>query len=164
MLRRIERSVVLVLCLACAPGCSRPQAPARQAATVGSHHVQFLLPAGWEHLDHGRQHLFRHGEAQLLMRDLGEADRDSALLALTGDPQRREIASRDTLEVGGSGWIVLKTWDRVSHMNPSSIAGVVQDGRLLVLATGLGSHEQTGPAFEGLLQSLRVSADSSEGR
>jgi hypothetical protein len=40
-------------------------------ADVGHHRVRFVLPKGWEHLDHGRQQLIRLGEEQVSLSDLG---------------------------------------------------------------------------------------------
>jgi hypothetical protein len=47
----------------------------RRSIEVGRHHLSFVLPAGWEHLDHGRQQLFRNGENVLSLADLGPATR-----------------------------------------------------------------------------------------
>ena len=70
-MRRTERAAALALALAC--GCAAPHAGRMQEADAGPHHVRFVLPAGWEHLDHGRVQLLRSGEAQLSLADLGPA-------------------------------------------------------------------------------------------
>ena len=43
---------------------------------VGRHHVRLVPPSGWEHLDHGREQVFRNGEMKLLLVDLGPSTRD----------------------------------------------------------------------------------------
>jgi len=63
-------SAACPLALAMASGCAAPHGELREA-NVGHHHVRFALPAHWEHLDHGRAQLFRNGEAQLTLADLG---------------------------------------------------------------------------------------------
>lgn len=162
---RIEGSsgMALAIALALASGCSLPQArpqPKAQVVSVGRLRVEFVLPVGWEHLDHGRQQLFRHRDAQLSLRNLGVVDRDSALFELQGDPRRRELERRSVLTVRGAEWTDVRTWDRVSHQARSRFAGLVHDRSLLVLALDLGPYEQAGVAFDSLLASLRVTADS----
>ena len=39
--------------------------------TVGAHRISARAPAGWETLDRGREVLFRKGDAQVALRDLG---------------------------------------------------------------------------------------------
>jgi hypothetical protein len=41
-----------------------------------------MLPKGWEHLDHGRQQLFRNGESQISLVDLGPGTRDAMVSEL----------------------------------------------------------------------------------
>lgn len=53
-----------------AAACARP---GPQLVEVGRHRLKLVPPRGWEHLDHGRQQLFRNGEAELLLEDLGPA-------------------------------------------------------------------------------------------
>ncbi|MGH7741812.1 MAG: hypothetical protein ACRENS_07310 [Candidatus Eiseniibacteriota bacterium] len=49
--------------------CSRTAAP--QAVRIGHHNVSLSPPRGWEHLDHGREQLFRNGETELALEDFG---------------------------------------------------------------------------------------------
>lgn len=63
---------VLALCALLAPACVRRPAPAVTLA-VGAHRVRLVPPRGWEHLDHGRAQLFRNGETELRLEDLGAA-------------------------------------------------------------------------------------------
>jgi len=87
MPRRRDRllRVAAALLLSCGPGCSSVKT---QTAVVGHHRVRFVLPQGWEHLDHGRQQLFRLGEAQVSLVDLGPATRDAMV---------RELEAADSL-------------------------------------------------------------------
>lgn len=64
--------VIAVTALSIAAGCA---APAPERTQVGHHEVWLSVPRGWEHLDHGRQQLFRRGEEQLSLTDLGPATR-----------------------------------------------------------------------------------------
>jgi len=50
--------------------CTRETPP---LVRVGNHALRFAPPHRWEHLDHGRQQLFRNGDAELLLEDLGPA-------------------------------------------------------------------------------------------
>lgn len=68
----------IATCLALVAGASASLQCSRVETTqvlldVGHHRVQLVIPAGWEHLDHGRQHLFRSGEWQLSLMDMGVA-------------------------------------------------------------------------------------------
>ena len=63
--------LVVALGLLAGPACS--SRVETQVVDVGRHRVRFVCPAGWEHLDHGRQQLFRRGESQLSLTDLGPA-------------------------------------------------------------------------------------------
>ena len=72
-------AVVLAGCaatIALTTGCvSSPTQP--QAIRVGHHRVRLVPPPGWEHLDHGREQLFRNREAELTLSlaDLGPSSR-----------------------------------------------------------------------------------------
>ena len=69
-------AVVLALAGAVGAGCSpAPAGKSTEAVLVGRHHVWLAVPKGWERLDHGRQQLFRNGEAQISLVDLGPATR-----------------------------------------------------------------------------------------
>jgi len=71
--RPVERRLALVAAIAAcltAPACSRREP---QTVLVGRHELRLVTPRGWEHLDHGRQQLFRVGESELALEDLGPA-------------------------------------------------------------------------------------------
>ena len=71
--RRSDRAVALLLLLALTvPACGRRSSPP-VALAVGEHRVRLATPRGWEHLDHGRAQLFRNGETELRLEDLGAA-------------------------------------------------------------------------------------------
>lgn len=78
MSRRTEAAfgIALALLLAGGAGCVRRE-PAPQTAQVGRHRVRFELPTGWEHLDHGREQLFRDGETQVSLADHGPVTREA---------------------------------------------------------------------------------------
>lgn len=166
-------ALALVLSLAVAPGCAG-RTPAPLETDVGRHRVRVVLPRGWEHLDHGRQHLFRFGEWQLSLTDRGAANGDSSLVfaelapaalrehvfGLVADPRRQELASSARRVIHGTPWIQLETWDRVSHMARSRAAYTLHDGALLVLAIDHGPCEPLAPGFDSLLASLELPGDS----
>lgn len=84
MWRRTDAGAALSLLVALAlPGCG-PRGPAGtpQDVAVGHHRVRFVVPKGWEHLDHGREQLFRLDEAQLSLVDLGPVTRDGMVTEL----------------------------------------------------------------------------------
>jgi hypothetical protein len=60
---------VLIGCAATLAACAR-QVPS-QKVRVGHLELKLSAPRGWEHLDHGRQQLFRNGEAEIALEDFG---------------------------------------------------------------------------------------------
>lgn|GEM_PF-3120739 len=72
---RADSRIALALTLATVVvGCVR-SIPS-QRVEVGRHVVLLDPPPGWEHLDHGREHVFRSGEMQVVLSDLGPASRE----------------------------------------------------------------------------------------
>jgi hypothetical protein len=64
--------VLIVAALTLVPSCAR-RAPVPVEMEVGRHRVRLSVPPGWEHLDHCREQLFRNGEMELRLADLGPA-------------------------------------------------------------------------------------------
>lgn len=233
--------LALILVMAVGPGCSAGNTKP-QTVEVGHHRVTFVLPEDWEHLDHGRQQLFRNGETQISLVDLGPGTREGMVrelraadslwragrrrdafqrvrqlrspalrfapsplradfwkpwtdvtyvpdladssaigtafealiagtgmfsevspesmieyvLTLTSGDKSREIGHRDRRTINGSQWVVVETWDRVSHLYRSRVAFAENHGYLLVLAFDRGVFERAAPGFEALLTSLQV--------
>ena len=84
----LSAGVALALIFGLLAGCAKPIAT---AADVGRHHVRFVVPKDWEHLDHGRQQLIRHEEWQISLTDLGPATGDGMVLELAASPQLSEF-------------------------------------------------------------------------
>lgn len=70
MRRRPDAATLLALAALAASGCS---APASGPLVVGHHRLRLVVPAGWEHLDHGRQQVFRRREQVISLTDFGPA-------------------------------------------------------------------------------------------
>jgi hypothetical protein len=64
--------ITTALSAGCVPAPAKPE-----AIRVGHHGVRLVPPPGWEHLDHGREQLFRNREAELTisLSDLGPSSR-----------------------------------------------------------------------------------------
>lgn len=161
------RAALALVVLATVPGCARPPEPA--PVEVGVHDVRFVVPAGWEHMDHGRQQIFRDGESQISLVDMGPdstsgvpADPDSLARLLRilfdpdFDPRQLEIAKQRHRDVAGCDWIDLETWDRVSHTDRRRVAFTHDRGSLLVLRTERGLEDPTAPVFDAVLSSIAV--------
>src|SRR5262245_33054342 len=100
--------------------------PNRIGLEVGAHHVRLSVPHGWEHLDHGREQLFRNGETELRLTNFRpdsvatwNAQQLVSWVIDQTDPQAagREIEHQDSLAIRGTWWISVMTWSRVSHMD-----------------------------------------------
>lgn len=138
-----------------------------QSVEVGSHRVRLLTPAGWERLDHGSWQIFRRGEAQITLADLGPSVIDSLapradsaaavlrrVLGASEDTTRREIHRSIHRVVGDSDWLEVETWDRTTHLGARKLA--IQDhlGGLLVLREDGSAGAATSRAYETILDSL----------
>src|SRR5262245_48930909 len=78
--RRAESVVWLLLVTAASSSCARQ--PAARDYIVGVHHVRLVSPADWEVLEQGRQHLFRRGEMEITLLDMGPATTQGMLREL----------------------------------------------------------------------------------
>jgi hypothetical protein len=156
---------ILILLALVHTSCARPPRPV--TLEVGRRTVRLVVPAGWEHLDHGRQQLFRLAEAQLSLTNRGPialeagtpaADSAAHVLELVlgnaSDTRRRELAvqARDT--IAGTAWSLVETWDHVTHLDRKRVAFTDAGGELLVLRVDRGDIARTGAVFDGLLRSL----------
>ncbi len=73
-------------------GCAKKESPV-PTIEVGHVRVQLQTPAGWEHLDHGRQQLFRKGEAEVSLSDLGPSSRTGVMREL-GEARKIWLSGR----------------------------------------------------------------------
>jgi hypothetical protein len=120
-----------------AAGCSKP--PASRAVQVGRHHLRLTIPPGWEHLDHGRQHLFRVGETELLLEDFGPATREGLVRELHEAEElmragRREDAMARVRRLHGPPLAFLYWKERAEFWSPwtdvTYIRGAADDATL----------------------------------
>jgi hypothetical protein len=134
---------------------------------VGPHRLRLIAPRGWEHLDHGRVHIFRHGETRISLADLAPAAREGLmsgtpdsmavqLFEQSFDVRRMELMKREQRAVHGTEWTVLDAWDRVTHLNRTRLAFVQNGGNVLVLQIDRGPIEAAGVAFDELLASIEL--------
>lgn len=77
-------------------------------------------------------------------------------LDATSDPKRREIARQSRRALGGSRWVDIETWDRVTHLDRRRLALQDNGGYLLVLYTERGPFEDLNPVFEEVLGSIET--------
>src|SRR5437867_11649424 len=92
----VRAGAVLMLALIAAAGCAWKESAATRTVEVGRHRVRFAVPKGWEHLDRGRQQLFRSGGTRLSLEELGPATREGIV---------RELREAEQLWRGGQ-WMV----------------------------------------------------------
>jgi len=76
---------------------------------------------------------------------------------------RRDVATSHARLVSGREAVVFRTWDRLTHANQRRVAIVFDKGYALKLDTEAGTMGAAGPAFEGLLDSLRFTAPEPAG-
>lgn len=142
---------------------------------VGHFHLRLVVPDGWEHLDHGREQIFRNGETRMSLAEFAAPLSEGAappapdslavlLFEQVFAERRLELYRRERRTIRGADWILLDAWDRVTHTNHTRLACVEGGGYLLVLRIDRGPVEQANAAFEGLLESIQfVAAETSAG-
>ena len=172
MHRRTPAIVCLAASLLALGACSRSPEKDLQ---VGHFHLRLVPPDGWEHLDHGREQIFREGETRISLAEFAPASSEGTepvapdsmavlLFEQVFDARRLELYKRERRTVHGAEWIVLDAWNRVTHSNHTRLACVERGGYLLVLRIDRGPIEQADPVFEQLLGSIEfISAEASAG-
>ena len=150
---------LLLLGLCLSAGCSRVQKQTLEVE-VGHHAVQLVTPVGWEHLDHGRQQLFRHGEIQVSLTDLGIATQEGLLRDLrqaqalwragrTADATARVFEIRGPMFQGnapGGGPDFWRPWNDA------------------IYRTDAGANAATGAAFTSLIEGAAKLPEVTEDR
>lgn len=139
-------ALLLALVALTVPACGRRPEPA-VAIAIGTHHVRLVPPCGWEHLDHGRAQLFRNGETELRLEDLGAATpgalagriRAARTLWLAG--HRRDALAR-MREIDGPVLAFLPWQARAEFWRPWTDATYVPDA---------ADSAALGIAFDGVL-------------
>jgi len=143
---RGERAALIALALVLS-GCARP---AVREVEVGRHRVRFVLPEGWEHLDHGRQQLFRLQESQLTLVDLGPATHRALAREIQGAEAiwlagRRRDAFQRVREVQASTLL---------HFSPSQRADFWRPWYDAIYAPEAADSARIGAGFAGLLAGI----------
>jgi hypothetical protein len=146
MSRRTDAAFALVLALCF--GCSGGHAGRLEEATVGHHHVRFLLPKSWEHLDHGHEQLLRLGEAQMTLADLGPA---------TSGAMAQELGRARELWLAGRR---LDAFERVRELRSPALRYASSDQRTefwqpwadVTFAPAPADSAAIGPAFDALIR------------
>ncbi len=144
--------IVLALALGLASNCARP---VPHEVEVGHHRVRFVLPVGWEHLDHGRQQLFRQGEAQIPLVDLGPATREGML---------HELHAARNLWLAGRR---RDAFERVRELRSPALRFAPWQRRLefwtpwtdATYSPETADSAAIGPAFDALIQSTHALPD-----
>ncbi|ANM29148.1 hypothetical protein ABI59_05375 [Acidobacteria bacterium Mor1] len=150
------------------------EAPADSAAELlwieaGEHHLGVVPPEGWYHRDHGDSQLLQRRRHVLVFEDLGverdRLDRPVALdLRIPGalekldDAAHRDEAERRSLRIDGQRFVVVDTWDRLTHTSRRRFAFTLRDGALLALYTryhlAAEEAETQLATFDALLESV----------
>ncbi len=148
--------LLLAIPLFLVTSCAEPEPVPLQ---VGTHDIAVLFPSAWEHFEYGEQHQWRQDFHRIAIQDYGglgtriDLAIDRAMVKLREDG-RREIASRDTLQVSGRDARMIDTWEYVSHEFPKRYLFVLNQNKLLVLYTMQGQFDLMEPAFTEMANSL----------
>ena len=151
---------LFVATLAAVSACARDDAASiPKELELGPHHIRVSAPAGWEVLDQGAHKRFRKGEADIVLRNLGQVDWETALASLFDD-QRREVKSRQSMTVDNHEALDVETWNRLDHAWPQRLLLVRADDDLLALETTGRADDQTTKAFDSLRDSLHFTSSA----
>lgn len=115
---------------------------------MGRHRVRVVPPAGWEVLEHDRQHLFRSGEMAIALTDLGPADtrglvRDIQVARTVWLSGRRKDAFARVRELHGPPLRFASDQERTDYW---------RDWYDTVYDVGRVDSAQIGIAFDGLVE------------
>ena len=143
----VRAGALLALALITAAGCASKQSAATRTVDVGHFRVRFTVPKEWEHLDRGRQQLFRFGETRLSLEERGPATREGIT---------REVRAAERLWRDGQ-WMV--AFARVQNMQSPTLRYATSDQRLdfyrewndATYVPASADSAAIGPAFEALV-------------
>ena len=138
---------LLMVTLVAAVGCTSKKSPDTRTVEVGHHRLRFAVPTGWEHLDRGRQQLFRNAETRLSLEELGPATREGIV---------REVRGAERLWRQGQ-WMV--AYARVHEIQSPTLRYASSDQRLdfyrewrnVTYVPTVADSARIGPAFEALV-------------
>jgi len=91
--RRRTDAARVILLIAALVACGSCSPPGPEELVVGHHRLHLAAPLGWEHLDHGREQIFRRGEMQISLADLGPASSEG-LVREVGDARALWLEGR----------------------------------------------------------------------
>jgi hypothetical protein len=139
--------LLLVLALVAADGCGSWAGVTSRTVELGRHRVRFTVPKGWEHLDRGREQLFRNGETRLSLEELGPATREGIV---------RELREAEGLWRAGQ-WMV--AFARVRELESPTLRYASSEQRLDFYRTwndatyvpAAAESAAIGPAFDALI-------------
>ena len=97
---------------------------------------------------------------ELLVQLAALPERDIATLAMEVladfEPiDRRTVRDESPAVIDGRQAWQIDTWDRLNHIQPMRYVFVIDEGRFLVIRTGLGQLPDIEPPFEAVVTSLR---------
>jgi hypothetical protein len=98
---------------------------------------------------------------ELLVQLEALPDRDITTLAVEAladfEPlDRRTIRNRSPMLIDGRSALLVETWDRLNHIQPMRYIFILNEGRFLVVRSGLGQFSEIEPAFEAIAASLTL--------
>jgi hypothetical protein len=154
----LRAGTLLTLALLAAGGCGSQGHVVTRTVELGHHRVRFTVPKDWEHLDRGRQQLFRNGETRLSLVELGPATRAGIV---------REVREAERLWREGQ-WMV--AFARVHQMQSPTLRYASSDQRLdfyrewhnATYVPEAADSTAIGPAFEALVAGARELPELSE--
>jgi hypothetical protein len=139
--------------------------PGPMDITAGSHHLTVSLPRGFEVVEREDGVLLRKGLDVVAITDLGSRRPwledgltfDGLIaheLPNLGFTFQQEVSRRDSLYMQDHVFMIIETWDRLTHDHPYRYAFAINNEALLVLHAGPGRSSGTAAAWDEIMRSI----------
>jgi len=115
----------------------------------------------WDRREHYDPFAVESAYTELLVQLETLPDRDITTLAVEVladiEPlDRRTIHNQRPMLIDGRSALLVETWDRLNHVQPMRYIFVLNEGRFLIIRSGLGQFSEIEPVFGAITASLRI--------
>lgn len=115
----------------------------------------------WDKREHYDPFAVESAYTELLVQLETLPDRDIATLAIEVladiEPlDRRTVRNQSPMLIDGRSALLIETWDRLNHVQPMRYIFILDEGRFLIVRSGLGQFSEIEPAFDAIVASLAL--------
>ncbi|MGI9265465.1 MAG: hypothetical protein ACR2QU_11095 [Gammaproteobacteria bacterium] len=115
----------------------------------------------WDRREHYDPFAVESAYTELLVQleTLPDRDIDTLAVEVLADIEpldRRTIRNQSPMLVDGRSALLIETWDRLNHIQPMRYIFILDEGRFLIVRSGLGQFSEIEPAFDAIAASLTL--------